>query len=225
MRGMTIAFLAAAALQAAAAEVWSRRWPLAENLTEAAGECPLFAKGAVPPAFGMTDGVRGVSLVERKLTANDHPSCGLAPGFRFSCKVRFDRLSYGGGEGAVILSKGLSTDVPGAFLVRVDPSAEGSSFSFFANTDGCIEPRVRSRQPARTGVWYDLSGGWDGETISLTVNGDTTRQRRTGRRSAGDGPFAVGPLVGQVADVCLSGPAEPVARDLPFRPASASPAR
>ena len=218
MRRMTVAFLAAAALQAAAADVWSRRWPLAENLAEAAGECPLFAKGAVPPAFGMTDGVRGVSLVERKLTANDHPSCGLAPGFRFSCKVRFDRLSYGGGEGAVILSKGLSTDVPGAFLVRVDPSAEGSFFSFFANTDGCIEPRVRSRQPARTGVWYDLSGGWDGETISLTVNGDTTRQRRTGRRSAGDGPFAVGPLVGQVADVCLSGPAEPVARDLPLSP-------
>jgi len=102
-------------------------------------------------------------------------------GFTIDCWVRFSAV----GQNMNIASK------DGEYLLRVDPPAEGGSFSFFVELDGQLEPRVNG-PVAVAGKWYHLVAGWDGTVASLWVNGREYVRSRRGQMSPGEAPVFIG---------------------------------
>ena len=95
-----------------------------------------------------------------------------------------------------------------AYQLRVDPPQEGGRFSFFLHQDGW-EPRVRSKMPAKVGVWYHLIAGWNGKEIWLDVDGQQTGVPRSGMPTASNEPLELGPLEGVLDEVRIENPAAP----------------
>jgi hypothetical protein len=141
--------------------------------------------------------------LDQPLTVPDKPDLRLAPGLRIDAVVRFDRLppSYG-----YIAIK------DGEYQLRVDSPEEGGYFSFFVNLGGW-EPRVKSPVKAEVGVWYRLSARWDGQVLSLEVNGQRQQVVRSGLpRPGGDQPLVLGPIPGLLDDLRIENPRQPVLR-------------
>ena len=127
----------------------------------------------------------------------DAPELRLAPGLRLECWVR---PSAPPADTQYVAIKDRE------YMLRVDPRAEGSHFSFFVYLDGNWEPRVRSQVAPQVGQWYHLVAGWDGQTLSLEVNGEVQRREHTGNFRPTHGPLRFGPFSGAIEDVRLENP-------------------
>ena len=149
----------------------------------------------------------------------DDPHEDLRPGLGVSCRVRFDASPAEKGE-MTILHKGQS-NVPGAYILRVDGPKEGVKFSFFVNVDGCSEPRVSVPVIPKAGEWHDVAAGWDGTNIWISVDG---RKALRPRASVRQGVYPVtgmsrlGPMTGTVRDLKVDAPPLPVPADTTIRP-------
>ena len=192
-------------LSAGAGDLLTRRWSFDGTLAETSGGCPM---RSTAPADFVPDGSRRVlSLGGNAFTTNDDPAYDLVPGMSFACRVKVDRLAESGWT--TILSKG-HVNTRGAFVLRVDPAAEGRKFSFFVNLDGRPEPRISSSVPFTTNAWYDVAAGWDGTNVWLAVNGEKASRPRTGPASGCSAPLEIGPFRGEVADLAFAAPRQPV---------------
>ncbi len=172
--------------QASFASRWTFDGTLADttgNGLDAAVEQPRFEAGASGPALRLE---RAAAVIP------DAPWLRLAPGFRLDARLRFDSFPPAHAWSSVVI-KGNYED--GEYLLRVDPATEGRHLAFFANT-GAWEPRVRSRAPVTTQVWYDVSAGWDGQGLWLSVNGDLTRVPRSGVPHVTRAPLRLGAYAG-----------------------------
>ncbi|NQT94748.1 MAG: right-handed parallel beta-helix repeat-containing protein, partial [Lentisphaerae bacterium] len=106
----------------------------------------------------------------------------LAPGLRIDCSVCFEEAPK---DSQLILIK------DGEYQLRVNPAREGGDFSFFVNVDGW-EPRARSDKRVRAGVWYRIMARWDGEMLTLDVNGERNRSGHRGFPKPTGNPLRVG---------------------------------
>ena len=192
---------ACAAAPPATQAVWTGHWTFDNTLADASGnggdayvEKPVFVHGI--------DG-QALRLTERMIaTVPDAPGLRLTRGFRLACRVRFDRLPAGNAW-ATVATKG--NDEEGEYFLRVDPPSEGRRFGCFVNT-GHWEPRVQSREPVKPGVWYEIEVGWDGQSLWMTVNGDTTRMARRGEPVVTREPLRLGAFDGALEDLRISSP-------------------
>jgi hypothetical protein len=111
------------------------------------------------------------------------PDLCVAPGLRIECWVFLKEEST---DYRPIVFK------DGEYLLRVDSKPEGGHFAFFVKQNGKWDPKVRSKEPAKTGVWYHLMAQWDGTYSTLEVDGATTRLLRSRAISPGDSPVEIG---------------------------------
>jgi hypothetical protein len=159
----------------------------------------------VAPVFTASPAGQALRLGNETVAIPDAPGLRLAPGFRLDCRVRFDAFPEGNAWADLVM-KGDYTH--GEYVLRVNPASEGRFFGFFVNT-GIWEPRVQSRLPATTNVWYEISAGWDGKALWLTVNGDTTRVARDGVPAAAGEPLRLGRFAGDIDELRIQNPAAP----------------
>lgn len=127
------------------------------------------------------------------------PDCGdvrLAAGMRIDCWVRIDASHPAGQQ---ILFK------DDEYILRVDPASEGGRLSFFVNLGG-MEPRVSSRSAPVKGAWHHVVAAWDGQAISLEVDGQTTRKARAGTPEPSSEPLRIGPIEGVIDELRLTNP-------------------
>jgi len=129
----------------------------------------------------------------------DSPELRPAPGLRIECWVKLDRI---GTSWQPLLIK------EGAYQLRVDPPQEGGRFSFFLHLGGW-EPRVRAKTPARLGVWYHLTAGWDGKEIWIDVDGDRVSTPRSGIVVPSREPLELGLFEGVLDEVRIENPTAP----------------
>ncbi|MCC7490738.1 MAG: right-handed parallel beta-helix repeat-containing protein [Fimbriimonadaceae bacterium] len=137
-----------------------------------------------------------------QLSLPDHPDFQLAPGLRIDCVVKFSALPP---------SYGYLAMKDGEYQLRVDSPQEGSRFSFFVNLGGW-EPRVQSPVKAQVGVWYRLSAQWDGQQLTLDVNGQRSAVTRSGLAKPGPQPLNLGAVPGLIDDLRIENPRLPVLR-------------
>jgi len=163
---------------------WTGVWTFDGALADSAGALDAVAE---KPEFVPAGGGQALRL-DAGAAIPDSPEVRLAPGFRLACRMRFNALAEGNAWTTVLIKGGYGA---GEYILRVDPASEGGRLSFFVNT-GTWEPRVRSRAAVRTGEWYEVEAGWDGRELWLTVNGDTTRERRAGAAASGSDPVKLG---------------------------------
>jgi hypothetical protein len=198
---VAVSFVVFADLPPANVPVWTGRWSFDGNLSDASGSGQ--DAYAAQPAF--TPGGEGQALL---LTNNatveipDAPGLRLTRGFRLACRVRFASLPAGNAW-ATVAMKGDHGE--GEYFLRVDPASEGRRFGFFVNT-GSWEPRVQSREPVKPGVWYAVEAGWDGQSLRMTVNGDTTRVARPGEPAFTHAPLRLGTFDGELDDLRIASP-------------------
>lgn len=152
---------------------------------------------ATAPRF--VEGHRGsaLSVNEPGAVVPDAPDLRLAPGLRLECWVK--PTAAPSGIQYVVLKEQ-------EYMLRVDPPGEGAHFSFFVNLDGNWEPRVSSEIVPQVGQWYHVVAGWDGQTLSLEVNGTVSRQPRSGSPGTVHRQLQFGPFKGAVDDVQLENP-------------------
>lgn len=113
----------------------------------------------------------------------DCPDLELAPNLRIECQVCFADESA---DYRPIVFK------DGEYLLRVDNLPEGGCFSFFVNLNKSWGPKARSSEPMKPGRWYHLVAQWDGNEITLDVDGEKSRMRRSGPAGPGDCPLSIG---------------------------------
>ncbi len=179
---------------------WTGRWPFDGVLSDASGN-GLDAYAADPVFVAGQDG-QALRFADSTVTIPDAPGLRLSHGFRLACRVRFERLPEGNAW-ATVAMKG--DHVEGEYFLRVDPASEGRRFGFFVNT-GLWEPRVQSREPVKPGMWYVVEAGWDGQSLWLTVNGDTTRISRSGDPACTHAPLHLGTFDGELDDLRITSP-------------------
>ena len=182
------------------APAWTGRWSFDGTLSDASGNGQ--DAYAEPPAFTPVAEGQALRLTHTSADIQDAPGLRLTRGFRLACRVRFASLAAGNAWTTVV-TKGDYTE--GEYFLRVDPAAEGRRLSFFIHT-GTMEPRVSSRAAIQAGVWYQVEAGWDGQTLWLTVNGDTTRIARPGEPGLTHAPLRVGPFDGDFDDLRIASP-------------------
>lgn len=136
------------------------------------------------------------------LTVPDSPDLQLAPGLRIDCMVMFEQLPT---------SYGYLAMKDGEYQLRVDSPQEGGKFAFFVDLGGW-EPRVRSQVKAEVGVWYRLIAQWDGQALTLEVNGQRERTVRSGLARPGNQPLVLGPLAARMDDLRIENPRLPLLR-------------
>jgi len=147
------------------------------------------------PAFTSIEG--GQALAAGKaLQWHDAPVLRLRPGMAFRCRFRLDELR----KGAQVLAT-----KDGEYLLRVD-GHEGGHLSFFVQTDGHWEPRLRG-PVVLAGTWYDVCAKWTGTILTLDVNGESFIRRRSGKIEPGPAPLAIGPIAGVIdrLEICNPG--------------------
>ena len=198
-----IAFCALSAIAAPpdAQPAWTGHWTFDDTLADASGnggqayaEQPVFVPGIAGQALRLT----GRTLA----TIPDAPGLRLSRGFRLACRVRFERFPEGNAWMTVV-TKGEHGE--GEYFLRVDPASEGRRFGFFVYTGGW-EPRVPSREPVKLGAWYEVEAGWDGQSLWMTVNGDTTRVARRGEPVVTSEPLHLGSFEGALDDLKIASP-------------------
>lgn len=153
---------------------------------------------AEKPQF--VEGRQGKALDVRSTgaTVPDAPELRLAPGLRLECWVKCSGAAAGT-QNIVVKDQ--------EFMLRVDPPEEGTRFSFFIYLDGNWELRVQSPVVAQDDLWYHLVAGWDGQNLTLEVNGKVSQQPRTGTPRTVYAPVRFGPFNGAIENVRLENPA------------------
>lgn len=206
MNTTSLVFIAAFSLVAVAdtpsavAPAWTGRWTFDGTLSDASGN-GQHAFAAQPAFTSCTEG-QALRLTHAAVEIPDAPGLRLTRGFRLACRVRFASLPAGNAW-ATVAMKGDYGE--GEYALRVDPVSEGRHFGFFVNT-GSWEPRVASRAPVQTGVWYQVEAGWDEKGSWLTVNGDTTRVARSGEPVATREPLHLGAFDGELDELRIASP-------------------
>ncbi|MEI6500177.1 MAG: LamG-like jellyroll fold domain-containing protein, partial [Armatimonadota bacterium] len=152
---------------------------------------------AAKPQF--VDGHQGSALQADDLGAvvPDAPDLRLAPGLRLDCWVKPTRAHSGI---TYIVRKDQE------YMLRLDPPDEGGRVSFFVYLDGNWEPRVQSDVAPQIGQWYHLVAGWDGQNLSLEVNGKVWRGQRSGTFQTDYRQLQLGPCEGLLDEVRLDNP-------------------
>ena len=196
----TVSLVTLAETRPSGSPAWTGRWNFDGTLCDASGNGQ--DAYAARPVF--TAGVEGQALRLTNATVEipDAPGLRLTSGFRLACSVRFERLPEGNAW-ATVAMKGDHDE--GEYFLRVDPASEGRRFGFFVNIGGW-EPRVQSREPVRTNVWYAVEAGWDGQSLWLTVNGVTTRVARSGEPALTHAPLLLGAFDGELDDLRIASP-------------------
>ncbi|MBU0717824.1 MAG: LamG domain-containing protein, partial [Planctomycetes bacterium] len=126
----------------------------------------------------------------------DSAELRLAPGLCIECWVKLDAPLP---DGQPILVK------DGEYMLRVDPAGEGGHFAFFVYLAGW-EPRARSKEPPKVGEWYHLIARWDGNEISLAVNGNEVRGPRTGSSVPTEQPLRLAFSGGVIDELRIENP-------------------
>jgi hypothetical protein len=206
MKTHILAVIACCALSASAAlpgeqPAWTGQWTFDNTLADEGGkggsayaEKPAFVPGVERQALHLTG--------RATATIPDAPGLRLSRGFRLACRLRFDSLPEGNAW-ATVVTKGEHGE--GEYFLRVNPKSEGHRFGFFVNTGGW-EPRVQSRELVKPGVWYAVEAGWDGQSLWLTVNGDTTRTARRGEPVVSREPLHLGAFEGALDNLKIASP-------------------
>lgn len=193
-------FLTLAGLQSQAAVPLTAHWSFEHNLDDVSGN------GLDGFSSTTNVAVTGTLLLDdTRITIPDAPFIRIAPGFTFTCRVKLNQLASSETAWTTIFMKGDYAN--GEYLLRVNSGTEGRHFGFFMNT-GAWEPRVNSLKPVETNTWYDIAGGWDGQSLWLAVNNATTRVSRTGKRLLQQtyAPLTLGPFNGECDDLTLASP-------------------
>jgi len=155
------------------------RWLFEGDLEDASGNGHrLEGKAAFLPVRGR----HAVRTGPEPLLASSSPDLQLAPGLRIDALVCFEDIPA---EPLPILIKDEE------YMLRVNPSQEGGDFGFFVHVGGW-EPRVRSNERVKTGVWYRLMARWDGETLTLEVNGKRFQGGHRGIPKPTSNPLRIG---------------------------------
>jgi len=144
---------------------------------------------------------QGLRCGQNPVVVPDSPDLRLAPGLRIECWIRLD--AFGTSYQPLVIKDQ-------AYQLRLDPPQEGSHFSFFVHLGGW-EPRVRSKMPAKLGVWYHLAAGWDGKEIWIDVDGQRTSVRRSGVAVPSRERLELGLFEGVLDEVRIENPAAPTA--------------
>jgi len=172
-------------------------WSFEGSLADRSGRGNhAFASSA---SFAQGQRGQGLQCDQSPAVVPDSPELRPAPGLRIECWVKLDSL---GTSWQPLLIK------ERAYQIRVDPPQEGGHFSFFLHLDQW-EPRVRSRLPAKTGVWYHLVAGWDGKEIWLDVDGERSSMKRSGMPTPSNEPLELGLFKGVLDEVRIENPAAP----------------
>jgi hypothetical protein len=170
-------------------------WPFDGALADQTGR----GNDAYASAPQFVDGQDGQALSVDEVSAAvpDAPDLRLAPGLRLECWVK-PTGAHPGTQYVAVKDQ--------EYMLRIDPPGEGGRFSFFVNLDGSWEPRVQAAVAPQVGQWYHLVAGWDGQTLSLEVNGQAYRRQRAGNPHTAYGSLRFGPLRGAIEDVRLENP-------------------
>lgn len=173
-------------------------WPFDGGLADQTGH----GNDAYASAPRFVDGRNGQALYieEPGAAVPDAPDLRLAPGFQLECWVKPTESHLGTQYVALKAQE---------YMLRVDPPEEGARFSFFVYLDGNWERRVQSEVAPQIGQWYHLVAGWDGQTLSLEVNGEVSRQQRSGTLRPASAPLQFGSFKGAIEDVRLENPDAP----------------
>ncbi len=156
-------------------------WPLDGDLADRSGrkhDITLPEARFVPGHEG-----QGLLVGAEPGQAASTPYLNVAPGLRIECWVYLKEESA---DYRPIVFK------DGEYLLRVDSQPEGGQFTFFVKQKGKWDPKVRSKEVPKTGVWYHLVAQWDGVDATLEVNGATSRLRRSGPISPGGAAVEIG---------------------------------
>lgn len=154
---------------------------------------------AASASFAPGHSGQGLRCGQGPAVVPDSPELRPAPGLRIECWVKLD--AFGTSWQPLVIKDR-------AYQLRLDPPQEGSHFSFFLHLDGW-EPRVRSKMPAKLGVWYHLVAGWDGKEIWIEVNGERASARRSGVPVPSGEPLELGLFEGVLDEVRIENPAAP----------------
>ena len=180
---------------------WTGHWPFDGNLMDDSGNGQ--DAYATDPSFAVGQDGQALRIADAVVRIPDAPGLRLSRGFRIECRVRFSSFPKGSNTWANVAVKGDYGS--GEYILRVNPASEGQQFGFFVNA-GRLEPRVQSRSPVRTNVWYQVSAGWDETGLWLTVDGETTRVARTGLPVVTRDSLRLGPFDGELDDLRIASP-------------------
>lgn len=198
-----------------AADIRLREWPLDGTLAERHGHAPFHLDN---PQF--TPAPNAALILDKSFvaTTNDDDILLPRPGFRLSLRFTLSTTTGLDDYGTYIVHKG-KRSFSDTYFLRVDPRNEGQRLSFFLNLDGSVEPRVSTNFAVQPNVPYDVDIRWDGSELAMTVNGQTSRIRRTGQPHQTCTPLTLGPFPGTLARLRVENPTHdvrPVAH-WPFR--------
>lgn len=175
-------------------------WPFDGDLRDESGKGhDIAAEGArfAPGRCG-----QALQSGSEQVLVPSRPDLQLAPGLRIDCSVYFDNEATGYRH--IVIKDG-------EYQLRVNSPKEGGQFAFFVNLGGW-EPRVCSDLQAKPGVWYRVIAKWDGVSLTLDVNGETTRVFRSGSARPGDKPLAIGAFGGLIDGLRIENPMLPILR-------------
>ncbi len=186
-----LSMLLSAQVVASAADS-SLRWEFDGTATPTGGDVSLTGG---QPAFAPADQGQGLAPGTKLLWA-DAPALRLRPQVGIACRFRLDALQ----DGVQILAM-----KDGEYLLRVDWQKEGGTLSFFVQTDGHWDPRLRG-PVVKAGTWYEVEAAWSGQGMAMKVNGETYRSARGGRTRPGDAPLQIGPIAGVMDRLAIRNP-------------------
>ena len=174
-------------------------WSFDGNLADRSGR----GNNAFAPSASFAPGHTGQGLQcgHGPAIVPDSPELRLAPGLRIECWVKLDAFDK---TYHPLLIKDR------AYQLRLDSPQEGGRLSFFVHLGGW-EPRVRSKEPVKTGVWYHLIAGWDGKEIWIDVDGERMSVRRPGVPEPSGEPLELGLFEGVLDEVRIENHAAPSA--------------
>jgi hypothetical protein len=141
----------------------------------------------------------------------DCPGLRLRPGLEIDCRFRLD-THKSWAQNLVVKD--------GEYLLRVDSPGDGANLVFFVQIEGKWESRLRGPE-VKTNTWYDVRAVWTGQSMEMTVNGETFSQPRLGRIGPGPKPVQVGSIAGELARLALFNPSLERAALLASLPAEA----
>ncbi len=123
---------------------------------------------------------------QTKIEVPSAPALCVQPGFSLEMRVRIADIT----DGRLLAFK------DGEYLWRVDWPVEESRLSFFVNLAGSWEPRVKAFPPP-VNQWLHLVASWDGQQLSLWINGLPYVQNRWGEPPAPTtNPLLIGTATG-----------------------------
>lgn len=174
--------------------------PVCEVLTASTAEVPEASGECVAPPEGMASWWTGDFDASDRVGGNHGEMLGrttIAPGVVGNAlNLRASSVSLGSQPelgGGFTIEGWVNFDDPMApfqtlfnnnqvFLRKNNPE-EGDGLAVFVKLeDGSVEPRAQSPAPVEPGVWTHVAATWDGETLSLYVDGATAgAAQRSGR--------------------------------------------